>query len=337
MTNILQQDPKIIKKHLRVSAEVFRKIVTLIPHKRSGWEVQIELSVFLFWLAAGTSYRVAGVAFDIPRTTVKRICSKMLDFCVDVLMLQVIKYPTEHELFEIGSRFCNRANTCIFERAVGAIDGSHVRIRCPPALHDQYINRKLNYSIQCQAVCDSKFKFVDICVGFPGSVHDTRVMYNSPLYYRRLYPPPGYYLLGDSGYPCSVYPIAIITPFKETASRRLTTMEKKFNNVHSKARTVVECAFGQLKTRWRSIFNKDLELRIDNSVKVIVACCVLHNICIDEKDVMDAEPIMEDTEQVEDRTEHNRNGERPGRDTGEGIAFRQALLEQMMSQINKSP
>ena len=89
-----------------------------------------------------------------------------------------------------------------YVQAVGAIDGSHVRIKCPPALHDQYINRKLDYSIQCQGVCDSNHKFLDICVGYPGSVHDTRVMYNSPLYYRRLYPPPGYYLLGDGGYPC---------------------------------------------------------------------------------------------------------------------------------------
>lgn len=305
-----------------------------MPHKRSGWTKEIELSVFLFWLAAGTSYRVTGAVFDVPRSTVKRICAKMLNICVEDLMLQVIKFPNEDQLRAIGSRFCNRANTDIFEKAAGAIDGTHVRIKCPPALHDQYINRKLNYSIQCQAVCDSSSKFLDICVGYPGSVHDTRVLHNSPLYYRRLYPPVGYFLLGDSGYPCRVNPIPIITPFKETERRRLTPMEKKFNNLHSKARTVVECAFGMLKTRWRSIFNKDLELRIRNSVLVIVACCIFHNICVDEKDIMEAEPIIEEMEQTDDIGAEPENGEPRGRDSGEGIAFRQSLLQQMLNQIN---
>lgn len=184
-----------------------------MSNKRSGWSRELELSVFLYWVAAGTSYRVTAISFDIPRTSVKRICDKMLSFFIEVLMMQVIKYPAEEELAEIAQGFCSRAKCNIFDRAAGAIDGSHVKIKCPPALHDQYINRKLDYSIQCQAVCDSNHKFVDICVGYPGSVHDTRVMYNSPLYYRRLYAPPVYYLVGDSGYPCSVYPIAIIPPF----------------------------------------------------------------------------------------------------------------------------
>ncbi|XP_062541418.1 uncharacterized protein LOC134209449 [Armigeres subalbatus] len=324
MKKILKHDSNAVKENLRVSVCVFRKIISLMPYKRSGWEREVELSVFLYWVASGTSYRVTGVSFDIPRTTVKRICTKMLTFVIDVLMMQVIKYPLDGELGEIGAGFCARAKTGIFERAVGAIDGTHIRIKCPPALHDQYINRKLDYSIQCQSVCDSKQKFVDVCVGYPGSVHDTRVLYNSPLYYRRLYPPPGYYLLGDSGYPCSVTPISIITPFKETERRRLTPMQKKFNNLHSKARTVVECAFGQMKARWRAIFRKDLELRIDNCVKVIVACCVLHNICIDANDIMEAETILD--EQIDDMNVRQEGEFQPVRDTGEGIAFRQQLL-----------
>lgn len=328
MRKILSHDPVSIKENLRVSVQVFRRIITLMPEKRSGWDREVELSVFLYWLAAGTSYRVAGVSFDIPRATVKRICTKMLSFFLDVVMLQVIKYPTGNELIEIGRRFCNRANTGIFERVAGAIDGSHIRIKCPPALHDQYINRKLNYSIQCQAVCDSNHKFIDICAGYPGSVHDTRVMYNSPLYYRRLYPPAGYFLLGDSGYPCSIHPIAIITPFKETDRQPLTRQQKKFNNLHSKARNVVECAFGQMKTRWKSIFNKDLELRIDNCVRVIVACCILHNICIDENDIMEAEAIFE-IEEARNAEEWQDVEYQPIRDTGEGIAYRQQLVQRM--------
>lgn len=107
-------------------------------------------------------------------------------------------------------------------------------------------------------------------------------------------------------------------------------MEKRFNNFHSKARNIVECTFGQMKTRWRSIFLKPLELRIDNCVKVIVACCVLHNICIDEGDIMEAELVLDEQVQVDDISEECQDGEnQPARDTGEGIAFRQQLLRQL--------
>ena len=53
-----------------------------------------------------------------------------------------------------------------------------------------------------------------------------------------------------------------------------------FNTAHSRARLVVECAFGILKTRWRNIFNRDLELSIENSNKTIFAAVVLHNKCV---------------------------------------------------------
>lgn len=332
MTEILNMNPVAIKEHLRVSAAVYQRICRLIPAKRSGWEVEIDVAVFLFWIATGTSRRVVGAVFNVPRNTTKRICDKMLDYTLNTLMKQIIKYPREEELPNIAYKFCNRAGTPIFDRAVGAIDGSHIRIQCQTSLHDQYINRKLNYSIQCQAVCDSNYKFLDICVGYPGSVHDTRVMYNSSLYHKRLYPPPGYYLLGDSGYPCSLNPIAILTPFKETGGERLSALKKRFNNLHSKARNVVECVFGQMKKRWRSIFNKELELKIENCIKTIVACCVLHNICVDMNDIMEA-----DLDTAEEPAQNARceSDYQPVSDTGEGIAFRQEHVNRLQTILNQ--
>lgn len=43
---------------------------------------------------------------------------------------------------------------------------------------------------------------------------------------------------------------------------------------------VVERAFGVLKTRWRSIFLKALEVKVEFVSGVIVACLFLHNLCI---------------------------------------------------------
>lgn len=46
MMKILKHDPNSIKDNLRVSVQVFRKIISLMPYKRSGWSRELELSVF---------------------------------------------------------------------------------------------------------------------------------------------------------------------------------------------------------------------------------------------------------------------------------------------------
>ncbi|XP_055902732.1 uncharacterized protein LOC129938923 [Eupeodes corollae] len=61
-------------------------------------------------------------------------------------------------------------------------------------------------------------------------------------------------------------------PFTTTASEE----EKNFNYALSKCRRVVENCFGHLKARFRRI-GKGLDNRIDNSILIIKACCVLHN------------------------------------------------------------
>jgi len=53
----------------------------------------------------------------------------------------------------------------------------------PPASNPtDYYNRKGWYSIILQAIIDHKYIIRDICVGWPGSVHDVRVYRNSGIY-----------------------------------------------------------------------------------------------------------------------------------------------------------
>lgn len=94
--------------------------------------------------------------------------------------------------------------------------------------------------------------------GLPGSVHDARVLRWSSIYTQQLYPPPGWYILGDGGYPCLAAPIVLLTPYREPLQN---PVQARYNRHHSRARCVVERAIGMMKTRWRSIFLKALEVR----------------------------------------------------------------------------
>ncbi|KAK0134950.1 hypothetical protein N1851_029237 [Merluccius polli] len=46
-------------------------------------------------------------------------------------------------------------------------------------------------SSKLQAICDHRGKYINVCSAFPGSVHDARVLKNSPVYTQKLYPPEG--------------------------------------------------------------------------------------------------------------------------------------------------
>ena len=107
---------------------------------------------------------------------------------------------------------------------------------------------------------------------------------NSPFYLSKRYPPEGYFLLGDGGYPCLETPICLITPYKEPVNGR---ERQRFNYHQSRGRTIVERAFGVMKTRWRSTLFKALEVKPTFAPRVITSCAFLHIVCIDNGDVLE--------------------------------------------------
>lgn len=89
--------------------------------------------------------------------------------------------------------------------------GNHIR---------SYINRKLFPSLVLQGICDSKGTFLDVYIGNCGSVHDALVLRRSPIYKQAIYPPAGFFLLGDGGYPCLKHPVAILSLYRQPVSSK---------------------------------------------------------------------------------------------------------------------
>ena len=63
-----------------------------------------------------------------------------------------------------------------FPGNIGVVDETHVRIRAPEHEPEAYISRKKVYSINIQLVRDDNMVFIHVHAGWPGSVHDSRVM-----------------------------------------------------------------------------------------------------------------------------------------------------------------
>jgi len=132
----------------------------------------------------------------------------------------------------------------------GAIDGTHLRIVGQTFANECYINRKGYPSIILQAVCDHRMMFTDCYIGWPGSVHDSRVLENSDLKSRidndreKMFPD-NTYLVGDGGYPLRPY---MMTPYKDFG--HLSKKQSHYNFVQSSTRNIIERVFGVLKAKF---------------------------------------------------------------------------------------
>ncbi|CAG2231006.1 unnamed protein product [Mytilus edulis] len=184
---------------------------------------------------------------------------------------QYICWPDEAKHAEIKNKFKAIKG---LPGVIGAVDGTHISIRKPTDHPQSYLNRKKDYSIILQGVCDADMTFIDVFVGWPGSVHDARVYRNSPLEEKVSHLPIESHLLGDGAYPLTN---GLITPYRDTG--RLANEELKFNKVQSATRNKIECTFGMLKGKWRRLKYLDM-LDIPCMVELIFSCTVIHNFVI---------------------------------------------------------
>lgn len=88
---------------------------------------------------------------------------------------------------------------------------------------------------------------------------------------------PGF-LIGDSAF--TLHPHAQ-KPFPE--HRGLSDVQKNYNYRICSARRIVENAFGRLKARFRKVYKK-CEATTEHFSKIILASCILHNVCEERND-----------------------------------------------------
>ena len=122
-------------------------------------------------------------------------------------------------------------------------------------------------------------------------------------------------------------------------NRRPENYKELYNLRHSRARNVIERAFGLLKNRW-SILRAPSFFDIKTQVRIINACCILHNFIRTEQA---ADPVLEaqdlqflasvDSEllnrSTREENENNSDGITSVQATAEWTAFRDTLALHM--------
>lgn len=225
-------------------------------------------------------YRSICVKFGVGNATAFRSVRRVT-YALHCIAPRFIQWPAE-----VADNVIDQfARVSGFPGVIGAIDGTHIKIRAPPTDSASYINRKGFPSINLQVVCDSCGLFTHCYAGEVGSVHDARVFRNSPvidfLQRPEMYFPNNSHIIGDAAY--AIHP-CVMVPFRDNG--HLTNRQKNYNYCLSSTRMIVERAIGQLKIRFRILLDCLPLTNVKKIPEFIIACCVLHNICILQNDVM---------------------------------------------------
>jgi hypothetical protein len=162
-----------------------------------------------------------------------------------------------------------------------AIDGTHVTAKVPRSMSATFRGRKHYTSQNVLAAVDFDMRFTYVLAGCEGLAHDASILSDILSRPDGLQIPDGKFYLGDAGYACRP---GILPPFRKTryhlnefsAKNRPLNARELFNVRHSSLRVTIERAFAALKNRFKVLDQKPFHT-FDTQVKLVLACCILHN------------------------------------------------------------
>ena len=182
-------------------------------------EVKTMVAIALNRLSTGNTSFAVAEKFGVARETVGRCVNRFYRAVNKVLRPMYLKWPSISERVTIKADFEAVQG---FKNCVGAIDCTHVYLKLPGKKNaSDYTDRNNQRSTVMQAIVDSNMRFLNVAVGFPGSIHDQRVLANSSFWEKRFHLLNGEtmtvdnehineYVVGDAGYGLSVTRMAFI-------------------------------------------------------------------------------------------------------------------------------
>ena len=293
---------KRFKHTFRVSRNTFYFILSKIQHRIQKEFVVEEpispekrLAICLYRLGRGDYLYTIAELVGLAESTVCKIVLEVCRAIIEELWSESVDRHFPKSEQAVKEKLVDMDAEWQFPYAFAGIDGSHLPIKCPHGGQEamkQYYNFKNFYSVVLLGLVDANYRFIWASLGAPGNTHDSTYFQSTSLWgdicSGNILPdkavevngveiPP--IILGDGAFPLRSW---LMKPHGDAI---LTSEKAYFNYRLSRARMITEGAFGKLKGRFRVLFRKCESNK--ETVKIMgLACVVLHNICIDRKDII---------------------------------------------------
>ncbi|XP_047267645.1 protein ALP1-like [Capsicum annuum] len=197
------------------------------------------------------------------------------------------------------------ASYAVVQDCIGAIDGTHIRVKVSQYEVPKYRGRKDYPTQNVLAACTFDLKFTYVLVGWEGTASDSKIMKEALNSQDPLKIPEGLlHLTGGSNH------------LKEYSRNPPQNSRELFNLRHASLRNAIKRAFGVLKKRFPIISSStESSYGIETQKLIIFVCCALHNYLrgVDPNDELldqvDAELMNDNTVHKEPSNSRESNGE----------------------------
>ncbi|KAF0044090.1 hypothetical protein F2P81_003248 [Scophthalmus maximus] len=267
---------------------------------RLALPVEKRVAVALWRLASNVEYRTISTLFGVGKSTVCRCVRDMCHAIVALLSSVYLRPPNEQELEDSAQLFLSNLG---FPHCVATVATLHTAIITPSNNASDYANPAGWLSVLSQVAVSGRGQFWDVCASFPGGTDPAEILQNSSLWATAaeggLSPAPlsifmgkplRYVLLGEACYPLQSWLMKAYPEDKGRGAGRtaLTEPQRLFNRRLAGALRVSEEALLRLRARWQCLSKRN-DCGLDVVPTMILACCILHNMCESHSDAFKAE------------------------------------------------
>ncbi|XP_069824530.1 uncharacterized protein [Dendropsophus ebraccatus] len=288
LQEIRDTHPEDYRNYLRMSEDSFVKLLNMVKPMiekkdtlmRKAIPAEQRLAATLRFLATGRSLQDLRFTTAISQSMLSRIIPETCTAILMALKSEYLKFPKTPQEWNIVAK--GFEDQWQFPNCGGSIDGKHIRICQPANSGSFYYNYKGFFSIILMAIVDANYEFLMVDVGKNGRVSDGGVLELTTFYHMlregKLGLPSNdenkenlnFVFIGDEAFPLHPH---LMKPFPQ---KSLNDLRRVYNYRLSRARRVVENAFGIMANRFR-VFHTAINLKPESIDKVVLACCVLHN------------------------------------------------------------
>ena len=266
-----------------------------------------QLLLTLYYLGSIASFRKISEQFNMTMSSAFEFIDEVVELLAKMKDI-FIRLPVGGQMISTMDTF---QEVCGVKGVLGVLSDCHIPIRKPMHDPDSFSNWRGYFSVHLMTVSDANDYLTDVCVGWPGGMHEAEVLDSGPLAaqlandsVRDTYMPEDCFLVGSETMPLRPW---LMTPYRVS---RLPPNDARKHNYNSKIVQTGEVgrrAVGVMKARFRRLSYVDTKT-VKKAVMLVCASCVLHNMCLSLEDRWGEELVEEEDPDAPPREEPGPGG-----------------------------